>query len=253
MSKIQFDAFGPSVIDPAEDILDAAWDAPTPAKQCTLARRALDSNIHCIDAYVILALHAKTHAETIALLRSAVLIGDKVWREYLDDPEVIWWGHLGTRPFMRAMHNLSLELANLGEIDEAEALFKKLLRLNPEDNQGIRYLLLRLKQTQGNIDACEELLATYSEDWSIEFLAAELFIKLLKGTANKSDTEELDQRNSYVLNLLSKSLQNNAWPKANFASVILGSQNEAKVYLTHFRKAWQNSPTVSARFLELTS
>lgn len=52
-----------------------------------------------------------------------------------------WWGELETRPYMRSRHGLGLLYLNVGRYEQAIALFEDLLARNPNDNQGIRYLV----------------------------------------------------------------------------------------------------------------
>ncbi len=52
-----------------------------------------------------------------------------------------WWLELDTRPYMRAREGLGLVLFETGRYDEAIFEFKELLKRNPGDNQGVRYLI----------------------------------------------------------------------------------------------------------------
>ena len=45
------------------------------------------------------------------------------------------------RPFLRCLHGYGIALWKSGKIDAAAAIFKRLLWLNPTDNQGVRCLL----------------------------------------------------------------------------------------------------------------
>jgi len=54
---------------------------------------------------------------------------------------VLPWGHLDNRPFLRCMHGFGLCLWRLGQFPEAARIFKRMLWLNPSDNQGIRLLI----------------------------------------------------------------------------------------------------------------
>ncbi|MEU6071951.1 hypothetical protein ABZ864_47915 [Streptomyces sp. NPDC047082] len=54
---------------------------------------------------------------------------------------VLAWSELNNRPFHRALHGLGLTWWRLGETAKAEAVFGNSLWTNPEDNQGIRYLI----------------------------------------------------------------------------------------------------------------
>ncbi len=59
-----------------------------------------------------------------------------------EDPEAfLWWQDLATRPYMRARHCLGLVFMGLERFDEAIIEFKELLKRNPSDDQGVRYLV----------------------------------------------------------------------------------------------------------------
>ena len=51
------------------------------------------------------------------------------------------WSHLKNRPFLRAAHGYGLALEQERRHLEAVDLYEQILALNPNDNQGIRYLL----------------------------------------------------------------------------------------------------------------
>jgi tetratricopeptide (TPR) repeat protein len=52
-----------------------------------------------------------------------------------------FWGDVDSRPFMRALHGRGICLWRLGRTDEARQVFAWMLGLNPNDNQGVRFLL----------------------------------------------------------------------------------------------------------------
>jgi tetratricopeptide (TPR) repeat protein len=52
-----------------------------------------------------------------------------------------FWLDVDSRPFMRALHGRGLCLWRLGRTDEARQVFARMLELNPNDNQGVRFLL----------------------------------------------------------------------------------------------------------------
>ncbi len=54
---------------------------------------------------------------------------------------VLHWGDIDNRPFLRCMHDYGLCLSRLGQAEEAEDVFTRMLWLNPTDNQGVRALL----------------------------------------------------------------------------------------------------------------
>lgn len=52
-----------------------------------------------------------------------------------------FWLDLDSRPYMRALHGKGLCLWRLGRPAEARRIFAHMLRLNPNDNQGVRFLI----------------------------------------------------------------------------------------------------------------
>ena len=51
---------------------------------------------------------------------------------------VLVWGRLYNRPFLRCLKGHGLCLWRLGRLAEAQAVFERVLSLNPNDNQGVR-------------------------------------------------------------------------------------------------------------------
>jgi hypothetical protein len=59
---------------------------------------------------------------------------------------VLSWGCVDNRPFLRCLHGYGLSLWRLGDPDAARAVFERMLRQNPSDNQGARFLLDDLRR-----------------------------------------------------------------------------------------------------------
>lgn len=247
------DVLGPCIDSPADEIVDDAWDEETPAKRVKLARKALSIDLDALDAYNILGIHAETLAERIALFREAVLIGERLFAPVLGEEDMHWWGFIGTRPWMRAQHNLGLALLEAGDRAAATAVFKRLLALNFNDNQGIRMLLLKIMAEEKDYSGCKILFADYSEDASIEFVATRVLVDI--ATKRKMDFPQqlanLDKANAHALPLLVKAAREGRWPATPRAEMIAwGSKQEAALYLAEFRLAWTVSPKLLAGFLE---
>ncbi|OHD64482.1 MAG: hypothetical protein A2176_05970 [Spirochaetes bacterium RBG_13_51_14] len=64
-----------------------------------------------------------------------------------------WWGELDTRPYMRARQGLGFVFLETGRFDQAILEFKELLKRNPNDNQGIRYLVAPIYLLKGETKA----------------------------------------------------------------------------------------------------
>lgn len=62
-----------------------------------------------------------------------------------------WWGDSKTRPYMRARHNLGLCMWKLGNLAGAINEFEAMVKLNPNDNQGVRFLIGSLYHQSGKL------------------------------------------------------------------------------------------------------
>jgi tetratricopeptide (TPR) repeat protein len=69
-------------------------------------------------------------------------------------PNEMIWGHLENREYLRAICDKAAVLHKEGKLSEAEELYRVLLKLNPNDNQGVRYLAAGLFEgiSPDNID-----------------------------------------------------------------------------------------------------
>jgi hypothetical protein len=100
--------------------------------------RCLDAHAHLGDfAFDRLPEHAIRHYEV------GVRIGELSLGESFDG--VLPWGRVDNRPFLRCMRGFGLCLWRLGRVDDAAAVFERMLWLDPGDNQGIRFLLPQVR------------------------------------------------------------------------------------------------------------
>ena len=56
--------------------------------------------------------------------------------------ELLPWGHINNRPVPPLPNGYGLCLWRLGRFKEADAVFTRMLWLNPADNQGVRVPLM---------------------------------------------------------------------------------------------------------------
>ena len=148
----------------AQEVMYEAWEASNPRTRIALARKALEISPLCADAYNLLAEQARTIDEArdlyVKAMEAAELaLGPKAFEEYAGQ----FWGFLETRPYMRARAGLAGALLELG--DEAAAIghYRDMLKLNPNDNQGIRYGLAACLLRRGEDAELREPLAAYDE------------------------------------------------------------------------------------------
>lgn len=162
------------LLDEAQQLIFDAWEASSRQRAVKLARQALDLSADCADAYLLLAdLESSNYRERFEFLRQGVAAGRRAlgkpfFRERVGD----FWGFLESRPFMRAMAALASTLWETGQSDEALATWKELLRLNPHDNQGIRYQLLAALLELRRDEEAVTLEKAYEGDGAAEWLYA---------------------------------------------------------------------------------
>jgi tetratricopeptide (TPR) repeat protein len=151
-------------LERAQDLMYEAFEARG-RRQLQLIRRALEISPDCADAYVLLAERSSSVPEQRDFYERGVAAGERaIGRERLDDPDTSFWGDVATRPYMRARFGLADRLEVLGETDAAADHLRALLRLNPADNQGVRYRLLVMLVVAGRNEEAEVLLKEHDEE-----------------------------------------------------------------------------------------
>jgi tetratricopeptide (TPR) repeat protein len=133
------------------------WEAGDERGAARLFRRALKLDPLHADAHNhlgILSLQARRLKEAEAHFRAAVEGGAR----HLDrEGAQVHWGFLTNRPYLRGLANLALVLEDRKRWAEALEVHRQLLALNPDDHQGVRYLIgpecLRVGDYAGAIQA----------------------------------------------------------------------------------------------------
>jgi tetratricopeptide (TPR) repeat protein len=155
-----------SALTPLERAQDIAYDAMESQGRfrIVLARRALALSADCADAHVILGDAAPDPDVARAHYERGVEAGRRAIGGQFDDLIGEFWGHIETRPYMRARAALARLLTGIGRADEARGHYEEMLHLNPGDNQGLRYLLLPLLLEARDDEAGAALIERYDGD-----------------------------------------------------------------------------------------
>lgn len=150
----------------AQDRAHDAMQAGTASSRLALAAEALGLSPLAADAWVVLAGAAPEGSDlALQLWRQAVAAGTlAIGPEAFTEMAGEFWLALETRPYMRARCGLGLELWRQGQRAEAIAELSGMLRLNPNDNQGMRYALIGWLLTEQRDAEAAKLLAAYPED-----------------------------------------------------------------------------------------
>lgn len=114
----------------------------TPAKYIAVLKALVERHPYFIDGHAHLG-YALLDEGKPKLAFQACLRGFEIGERAIPKGFAgrIEWGFLENRPFLRAAHGVALGHLRLGQRREAIALMERMLAWNPDDNQGIRYLI----------------------------------------------------------------------------------------------------------------
>lgn len=229
-----------SGIEAAQRIMWDAWDEVDRRKRVALAREALKVSPLCADAYVMLALEtARTPDEALALYRQGVEASEKgLGKSAFEEDVGHFWGILETRPYMRARHGLAQALWKTGRRDEAVSHYQDMLRLNPNDNQGIRYLLLDCLLELGRDGEASRLLERYKEDASAAWTWSRALLRFKREGDSPASRKALAgavKDNGHVAAYL---LGRKKMPRNLPEYIGMGDDNEAVAYVHGAAGAW---------------
>ena len=143
---------------------------------------------------------------------------------------------------MRARLGLAQALWERGERDEAAAHAEAMLALNPNDNQGIRYVLAAWLLELERDDALHALLKRYEEDGSA-FLSYPAALAAFRRSGDSEESRKslaaARSSNEHVPDLL---LGRRRMPKTAPAFYSPGRESEAVLYVRDHAQAWCVTP-----------
>jgi tetratricopeptide (TPR) repeat protein len=232
-------------LDEAQDIMWTAMDLPVRSEGVKLSEKALSICADCADAYVFLAYYReKTSAAKIAMFEQGVKAGLRAIPAFRFKEDVgHFWGIIETRPYMRALYGLAYELEKTGRIDEAIVHYKELLRLNPRDSQGARYLLIPLYIALEKPKKAMALINQYQEDVGPEITYNRTLLLFKQdGDCEKANEAlaEAVRSNRHVIPFLLAPKFNSKLPVPAYITV--GEKNEAYEYARRCRELWHKAP-----------
>ena len=232
-----------NLTDAAQKIIYEAWEADTADGMVCLAKQALTLSPFCLDAYNILAeWDCNTHVKAITKYELSIYAGNILLKSELENDQGFFWGLLETRPYMRSMAGLAGEYKTIGETEKAIAICEKMLVLNPNDNQGIRYLLLPCLLESKNINTTKQLLKQYDELSAFWLYSHALLAYIINDKKKSSIAKQAIKINSFIPSLLKKYTDNigldaHLQPiEAEYYSS--GSTEEAEIYAKENFNAW---------------
>jgi len=233
-----------SAVDEAQEIMYDAWEASTRQRAVALARKALEVSPDCADAYNLLAEEtAKSLEEAIELYRKGVKAGERALGKKAFKEDIgHFWGLIETRPYMRARAGLAQSLWEADQREEAVEHYWDLLRLNPNDNQGIRDLLMPCLIELGRDGDAEKLFQQYKEDGMAVWMYSRALLYFRKHGDSPTADESLKAALGENKHVPSYLLGRKRMPRALPDHYGFGDDNEAVLYAHGNRAAWKATP-----------
>jgi len=230
----------------AQDLIYDAWETADPRERVRLANEALLHSDNCADGYVIFAeeipatLEEKRDMYTAGVDAGQHAIGERAFKEDVGH----FWGLLETRPYMRARAGLAACLWQLGERREAVAHYRDMLRLNPSDNQGIRYTLLACLFEMGSDDQAAEILdePEYADDATATWSYSRTLLAYRRTGPGEQAEALLAEARSTNPHVPAYLLGQKRLPEDLPDIVGFGDESEAIAYAADNLEAWRSTP-----------
>ena len=211
-----------------------------------------------IDAYVHLGWH---YIENLKLLKGkpfierAFQIAESIIpREFDLKTDKILWGDIDNRALLRAFQAKGVLLMEEKQYKDAVKKLEFLIRVNPNDNQGIRYLLTDCYFSLGKFNAVVRLFSRFQDDFDPTTLYCLGLVYYMKGNKKLSRKYLLKGIESYprvAIDLISSRAR---FPEKeyskNYGGVLSGGEVQAFEYRGKYFPYWKNSEG-SLDFLEV--
>jgi len=225
----------------SQDLIFQAYEQPA-SKGKKLVKEALKLDPNNADAYNYLAGNEEDIDKAIILFKKAISAGEKsLGKKFFKEEKGYFWGILETRPYMRAQAGLADCLYAKDEVDKAIEIYEEMLALNPNDNQGVRYLLSTLLVSKNDLSKFQKFIAkSDEEDCAIWNYNNALFhFKKSQKTA-KRDKELLKAytSNAFVIDYM---LGTENMPDELPQYIGRGDKSEAISYVNDTWKIWEKT------------
>jgi tetratricopeptide (TPR) repeat protein len=207
-------------------------------RRIQLARQALAIDPEHVNALVLLAESTRQPEERIRIFERAIECGAKELGEEREELTGHYWGILETRPFMRAKQGYAAVLAGSGRPREAIGQYLEMLRLNPSDNQGVRYEVVPLMIACGLDQEAREILARYDESGT-QWLHLQALVEFRESGPSASAKEAI--RDAFRANVFVVERLQSDDPPLPVEYYSWGSPEEAELCIDQLLDAWSET------------
>jgi len=229
-----------SNIEKSEDLMYEAYDSD-PIKSLKLVKEAIKLNPENIRAITYLADNENNLESSFKLYKQAVEIGAKqLGVEFFKENKGHFWGMHETRPYMTAKLCYADCLYALDRTEDAIMEYNEIIELNPNDNQGVRYILasvlLKCKKYNSYFELYKKFDDEKSTFWYFNYA---LFLFATEGATNKANEAliKANKLNKHVLQFMTGQKKFKTEPNDYYSP---GDESEATIYLMENFKSWTN-------------
>ena len=171
--------------------------------------------------------------------------------EFFKENEGNFWAIPETRTFMGCLFEQTLLFWQNNEKDKAIDQLKYVLKLNPRDDQGVRYVLLAYLLELDMLEDAQSLMMSYGDDYSTYWSFCELLLDIKKQEDSAIIEMEFGmcvECNEYVVPYL---IGDEKIPSDAVGSYDDGDRNEAIFYVQSAGDAWFNDKNALNTLKEL--
>ena len=174
-----------------------------------------------------------------------------VGEEFFKENEGNFWAIPETRTFMGCLFEQTLLFWQNNEKDKAIDQLKYILKLNPRDDQGVRYVLLAYLLELDMLEDAQSLMMSYGDDYSTYWSFCELLLDIKKQEDSAIIEMEFGmcvECNEFVVPYL---IGDEKIPSDAVGSYDDGDRNEAIFYVQSAGDAWFNDENALSTLKEL--
>ncbi len=209
-------------------------------------RDVIDSYPEHIDAIHHLAVildRGRRKEEAKQLWEQAVDLGKKCFpTNFKPGEDKLEWGWLENRPFLRAYYGLGLVFLREERFQEALNVFKDIINLNPNDNQGARALVIECYLALKNPEGVLSVRKQYENDCMVDTVYGEVLalFQLNRLAEAKKALKEAIKYSPLVAKELVKLKHPPVTPSSSYG-VAVGGPDEAYEYWESCGKFWEET------------
>jgi len=230
----------------AEEAFDLAWElmekgAIRSAKEAfQKIMKLAPSHIDNLHHLAIILDDQGKEKEAIEIWEKTIKFGKDALVKEFKPGDKLEWICLENRPFLRSLHGLGCTLLHQGKKEQALAIFEEIISYNPNDNQGIRELLIELYLEQDRIDDALSLCRNYPDDGMAGIRYGHPLILYKKYKSKKKATKRLEQAIELSPKIADELLKKrHRKPKEHMPGYITwGGRDEAYEYWKSFGRFW---------------